>query len=52
MYFIIIFWDQETETIATRYYGSTFLCYSSAKAFDKALEELDKKNMFQWNKNV
>ena len=24
MYFIIIFWDQETETIATWYYGSQF----------------------------
>ena len=42
MGFIIIFWDQETETIAARYYGLKCLCYSSAKAlkqsFDKILE--------------
>ena len=48
VYFIIVFWGQETQTIATRYYGSNFLCYSNAKAltqsFVKAVEELYKKN--------
>ena len=47
MNFIIIFFDPETKTVLTRYYGSKFLSYSNAKAlkqsFDKALEKRDKK---------
>ena len=47
MGFIIIFRDQDTKTIAARYYGSKFRCYSNGKALkpssDKASEELDKK---------
>ena len=47
MVFITIFWDKETKTSATSYYGSKFLCYSNAKAlkqsFDKTMEEHDKK---------
>ena len=54
---LTFFWDQEIETIATRYYSSKFLCYSNAKAlkqsFDKALEELEKKLILvQWNKKT
>ena len=46
MDFITTFWEQETKTIATRYYVSEFLCYSNVKAlkesFNKTLEELIK----------
>ena len=31
MDFIVILWDQETESVAARYYGSKFLCSSNAK---------------------
>ena len=36
---LTFFWDQEIETIATRYYSSKFLCYSNAKALKQSLEK-------------